>query len=93
VPLFLPRVELLKALAVLEEGPLFQVLPLRQPRVGIMVTGTEVFLGLIEDKFVPIITAKVEKLQGQVVRSLIVPDEREAIRRGAKELMDAGIDL
>jgi formylmethanofuran dehydrogenase subunit E len=93
VPLFLPRVDFLKALAVLEEGPLFQVLPLRQPRVGIMVTGTEVFLGLIEDKFVPIITAKVEKLQGQVVRSLIVPDEREAIRRGAEELMDAGIDL
>jgi formylmethanofuran dehydrogenase subunit E len=93
IPLFLPRVEFLKAMAVLNEGPLFQVLPLRQPRVGIMVTGTELFLGLIEDKFVPIITAKVEKLQGQVVRSLIVPDEREAIRRGAKELLDAGIDL
>ncbi len=93
IPLFLPRAEFLKALAVLEEEPLFQVLPLRQPRVGILVTGTEVFLGLIEDKFIPIITAKVEKFQGQVVKSLIVPDDREAIRRGAQELVDAGIDL
>jgi formylmethanofuran dehydrogenase subunit E len=93
IPLFLPRVDFLKALAVLEEGPLFQILPLRQPRVGILVTGTEVFLGLIEDKFIPIITAKVEKLQGQVVKSLIVPDDRAAIGTGARELLEAGIDL
>lgn len=93
IPLFLPRVDFLKALAVLGDGPLFQVLPLRQPRVGIMVTGTEVFLGLVEDKFAPIITAKVEKLQGQVVKSLIVPDDKGAIRTGAQDLLDAGIDL
>jgi formylmethanofuran dehydrogenase subunit E len=93
IPLFLPRTDFLKALAVLEDGPLFQVLALRQPRVGIMVTGTEVFLGLIEDKFAPIITAKVEKLQGQVVKSLIVPDDLEAIRKGVRDLLDAGIDL
>jgi formylmethanofuran dehydrogenase subunit E len=93
IPLFLPRVDFRKGLAVLEEGPLFQILPLRQPRVGIMVTGTEVFLGLIEDKFIPIITAKVEKFQGQVLKSLIVPDDRDAIRTGARNLLDAGIDL
>ncbi|MCK9374595.1 MAG: FmdE family protein [Syntrophobacterales bacterium] len=93
IPLFLPRADYLKALAVLEEGPLFKILPLRQPRVGVLVTGTEVFLGLVEDRFIPIITAKVEKFQGQVVKSLIVPDDKEAIRRGVRDLQDAGIDL
>ncbi len=93
IPLFLPRADYLKALAVLDEGPLFQVLPVRQPRVGVLVTGTEVFLGVVEDRFIPIITAKVEKLQGQVVKSLIVPDDKEAIRRGVQDLLDAGIDL
>jgi formylmethanofuran dehydrogenase subunit E len=93
IPLFLPRADFLKALAVLEEGPLFTILPLRQPRAGVLVTGTEVFLGLVEDKFIPIITAKVEKFQGQVVKSLIVPDDRGAIRRGVGELLDAEIDL
>jgi formylmethanofuran dehydrogenase subunit E len=93
IPLFLPRGDFLKALAVLEEGPLFTVLPLRRPRAGILVTGTEVFLGLVEDKFIPIITAKLEKFQGQVVKSLIVPDDRGAIRRGVRDLLDAGIDL
>jgi formylmethanofuran dehydrogenase subunit E len=93
IPLFLPRADFLKALAVLEEGPLFAVRLLRRPRAGVLVTGTEVFLGLVEDRFIPIITNKVEKFQGEVVKSLIVPDDRGAIRRGVQELLDAGIDL
>jgi formylmethanofuran dehydrogenase subunit E len=93
IPLFLARTDFQKALAVLSDGPLFQVLPLRQPRVGILVTGTEVFMGLVEDKFAPIITTKVEAFGGQVTKSLIVPDERRAIREGVKELLDGGIDL
>jgi formylmethanofuran dehydrogenase subunit E len=93
IPLFLPRADFQKAMAVLSEGPLFRVLPFRQPRVGILVTGTEVFMGLVEDKFIPIITTKMEKFGGQVMKSLIVPDERRAIREGVKDLLDCGIDL
>ncbi len=93
IPLFLPRADFESAMAILQDGPLFQVLPLRQARVGILVTGTEVFMGLVEDKFIPIITTKVEKLGCQVAKSLIVPDDRQAIRRGVQELLDCGIDL
>jgi len=93
IPLYLPLADLKKALAVLRDGPLLQVLPLRQPRAGILVTGTEVLMGLVEDKFIPIITTKVEKLHGQVQKSLIVPDDRRAIREGVKELLESGIDL
>lgn len=93
IPLFLPRADFQKAMAVLSDGPLFRVLPLRPPRVGILVTGTEVFMGLVEDKFAPIISTKVEKFGGQVLKSLIVPDDRRAISQGVKELLDCGIDL
>ncbi len=93
IPLYLPRADFHKALAVLSDGPIFQVLPLRPPRVGILVTGTEVFMGLVEDKFIPIITTKVEQFGGQVQKSLIVPDERQAIGDGVKALLDCGIDL
>jgi len=93
IPLFLPRADFLKALAVLEEGPLFTVRPWRRPRAGVLVTGTEVFLGLVEDRFIPIITNKVEKFQGEVVKSLIVPDDRRAIGEGVRDLLKAGIDL
>ncbi len=93
IPLFLPRSDFNKAMAVLNEGPLLSVLPLRQARVGILVTGTEVFQGLIKDRFIPIISDKVEKIGSKVVKSLIVPDDRAAISNGVKELLDAGADL
>jgi formylmethanofuran dehydrogenase subunit E len=93
IPLFLPRADFHKAMAILSDGPVFQVLPLRQPRVGILVTGTEVFMGLVENKFVHIISTKVEQFGGQVLQSLIVPDDRRAIGDGVKELLDCGIDL
>jgi len=93
IPLFLPRADFHKAMSILSEGPLFKVLHLRRPNVGALITGTEVFMGLIEDKFVPIITAKVENFGGRVVKSLIVPDDRRAISAGVKELLDLGVDL
>jgi formylmethanofuran dehydrogenase subunit E len=93
IPLFLPRVEFQKAMAVLSDGPVFSVLPLRRPQVGILVTGTEVFMGLVQDKFAPIITTKVEPYGGQVAKSLIVPDDRQAISDGVRELLACGIDL
>ncbi|MGA7563259.1 MAG: FmdE family protein [Desulfobaccales bacterium] len=93
IPLFLPRGDFHKAMAILSDGPLFRVLPLRQPGVGILVTGTEVFMGLVEDKFIPIITTKVEQFGGQVLKSLIVTDDRRAIGDAVRELLDCGIDL
>jgi len=93
IPLYLPRADFLKALAVLGASPLFQVLPMRKPRVGILITGTEIFQGLIKDQFAPIIEAKVRKHGCEVVRALIVPDDRAAIRGGVGELLDAGADL
>jgi formylmethanofuran dehydrogenase subunit E len=93
IPLYLPRTDFLQALAVLEAGPLFEVRPLRRASIGILITGTEIFRGLIQDKFAPIIQAKVEQLGSRVLGVVITPDEREAIRKGVFTLLEKGIDL
>ncbi len=93
IPLYLPRASFLKAMTVLRYGPIFQVLPMRKARVGILVTGSEVFQGLIEDRFIPIIGAKAEAMNCKVVKSVIVPDDRKAISDGVRELLRAGTDL
>ncbi|MEG2173155.1 MAG: FmdE family protein [Desulfovibrionaceae bacterium] len=93
IPLYLSRTDFIKAMAVLEEGPLFKVMPMRRAQVGILVTGTEVFQGLIQDKFEPIITQKAQSLHCQVVASRIAPDDATHISRCVAELMDAGADL
>jgi formylmethanofuran dehydrogenase subunit E len=93
IPLFLPRAIFMKAMNVLGRGPLLRVLPLRKARVGILVTGSEIFQGLIDDKFIPIIGAKVETFNCRVVKAIIVPDDREAIRDGVQELIRCGTNL
>ncbi len=40
------------------DKPIFSVLPLRKPRAGILVTGTEVYEGLVKDGFVPVMRKK-----------------------------------
>lgn len=93
IPLYITRARLSQALQELEAGPLFRVLPLRKARVGILVTGTEVFQGIIEDKFIPVITAKVSMLDCSVVRTDIVPDDKERMRAAVEAMRSAGVDL
>lgn len=93
IPLYLPRRVFEAAMHVLAAGPLFVVRPLRRAVVGVLVTGTEVYSGLIEDKFEPVVRSKVEALGGRVVACRKVPDDRAAVAAAAAALLDAGADL
>ena len=93
IPLFLAKNEFERAMAVLRSGPLFRVLPLKKTNVGILVTGTEIFRGLIQDSFIPIIKSKVEKFECPVIDACIVPDDRAAITKGVNKLIKTGANL
>lgn len=93
IPLFLPQKDFQKALSILSDGPIFRVLPMRRAKVGILSTGSEVFQGLIEDKFIPIIKTKVEKFGCSVIRQAIVPDNREVICLGIRDMIQAGVEI
>jgi formylmethanofuran dehydrogenase subunit E len=93
IPLFLSRDNFSRALAALGDAPIMTIAPLRQAKVGVLVTGTEVFQGLIEDRFAPIIRAKAEALGSTVVGEEFTPDDRQAIADGVKKLLDLGADL
>ena len=93
IPLYLCKDYRQKALTILGNRPLLQVLPLKPAKIGILVTGTEIVQGLIKDKFETIIRAKVKKLGCCVICTLIVPDERKAIADGIMTLINKGVDL
>ena len=61
--------------------------------MGILVTGTEVFQGIIEDKFIAVITAKAHQFHCEVVRSVIAPDDVKRIAEAVREIQEAGADL
>lgn len=52
-PMCIDQTSLSRALAFLGDAPLFAIRPMRNAKMAILVTCTEVFNGLIEDKFSP----------------------------------------
>jgi formylmethanofuran dehydrogenase subunit E len=93
IPLFISADSFQSALAFLKESPLFQVKPINPSKVGILITGTEVFKGLIQDRFEDIIGDKVRRYGCEVVKDKIVADDRFAIADAIKELCDLGSKL
>ncbi|CCH50218.1 FmdE family protein [Pseudodesulfovibrio piezophilus] len=93
IPLFLEQAAFGRALAIVNNKPFFSVMPLRSARVGLLITGNEVFKGLIKDRFADVIEAKVTSLGSTVVASHIRPDDSSAIADAARSLEGAGCDL
>ncbi|WP_243358293.1 FmdE family protein [Fundidesulfovibrio terrae] len=93
IPLFLAREILDDALRLATSSPLADVRPLRAARAGALITGTEVFTGLVEDKFAAVLSGKLEALGSTLHEVRFAPDDAEAIAAGARELLEAGCDL
>jgi len=93
IPLYMQRDQFECAQDVLTAGPIFEVLPLKQAKVGILITGNEVFNGTIEDRFEEIIRAKLTAFNCSVYKAVLVPDDREVIRVAALEMLEGGCDL
>jgi formylmethanofuran dehydrogenase subunit E len=93
IPLYLPRGIFQAALVFLEEKPLLSVLPLRRAKVAVLVTGTEVFQGLVRDEFTRVIREKIEALGCGLVYSEIVPDALESVKEGVRRCLESGADL
>ncbi len=93
IPLYLHRENLSKALAALQDGPVFEILPFQKMQVGILITGSEVFTGLVEDKFEPVISSKVKDYGCEVLSSEVVQDDRQQIRQCIDRMLDKGVEL
>ncbi len=74
-------------------SPLVEVNPLACLRVGMVVTGSEVYKGRIEDKFGPIVKGKIENLGSSVFRKINVPDNTGMIAQAVRDLLAEKADL
>lgn len=94
IPLVMKREPIERAAAIAaESGGVVSVRPIRKARTGLVITGTEVFHGLIQDRFAPILTEKVEALGSQVAGIEFAPDDENFIRRAIGKHLDNGCDL
>ncbi len=67
IPLVMNRAPIERAAAIARQnGCMLSIRPIRQARVGLVITGNEVYNGLIEYRFAPILTEKLRVLGSEV---------------------------
>ena len=94
IPLVMQRAPIDRAATIARQnGAVVSVKQLRCARVGLMITGNEVYHGLIEDRFAPVLTEKVEGLGSEVVDLEFAPDDAEVISQATCSLLERGCDL
>jgi molybdenum cofactor synthesis domain-containing protein len=74
-------------------GGVFSVAPLSHPRTAIIITGNEVFTGVIDDKFAPILRKKLQAFGCEVVETVFTPDDKVVIIKEIKRLLHEGAEL
>lgn len=75
------------------EGPALSIVPFKEYKIGIVVTGDEIFEGRIEDKFGDILRKKVEALGSHILANLIAPDNERTIAESIINLKKKGAQL
>ena len=95
IPLVIQRERVLEAAALVggSTGGVFTVKPLARPRTGLVVTGNEVYSGLIQDKFVPVIKPKLAAFECPVMDVVFTPDDADVIARTVTGLIEQGAEM
>ncbi len=94
IPLIIDRDKIRKAENILkEEGPIFELKPFKLMKTALIITGSEVYKGRIEDKFGPVIEKKVKNFDSEIIYKTIVPDELEVIKDEIIKSKNMGAEL
>jgi molybdenum cofactor synthesis domain-containing protein len=94
IPLIIER-ERIERLAdtVCAGGPVLNVLPYTRRMVGLVVTGSEVFEGLVTDESDRFIVSKLGEYRARLVRKIVTPDDAARIAEAVRELYDEGCEV
>lgn len=93
IPLVIDEVNIKKVEEMCRGRKIFHVKPYKKLKAGIITTGNELFKGLIEDKFGPVIKKKLSYYEADFLGQEFCPDRAEAIVRKIEFMLEKGADL
>jgi molybdopterin biosynthesis enzyme len=94
VPLVTKRENVDKAVQIAgENAPVFEVLPFKPLKTGVVITGSEVYHGRIPDRFEPLIRAKVGAYGAEVLGVEKADDDSGMIRAKLDRFVSDGAEL
>ena len=93
VPLATERSKIEKAQRLCSGKKLIQLLPYKNLKAGIIITGSEFYSGRVEDKFEKIARAKLRKYPCEIIGVQICDDDTDMICGAARQFMQDGAEL
>jgi len=94
VPLVTLRKTVENAVKIAEDGyPVFKVLPYKKLKCGVIITGSEVFYGRIEDKFEAIMRRKLDAFDAGILGVTKCPDDLDTITAAISDFKKKGAEL
>lgn len=93
VPLVTQEEQIIQAEKLCEGKKLFDLRPYQQMKVGIIITGSEIYNGRIKDKFESVARKKLEQYPAEILGVTICDDELDMLVDAAKAFLEQGADL
>ncbi len=93
VPLVTQEQQILDAEAMCAEETLLELLPYQPRKLGVIITGSEIYHGRIHDKFESVVRSKMERYPCQILGITICDDDLEMIAAAAKAHLEKGADF
>lgn len=93
VPLVTQEEQICKAEALCRGKKLLDLRPYRHKKIGVVITGSEVYHGRIQDRFEPVVRAKMKKYPSEIVGVTICNDELDMIADAARKHLENGADF
>ena len=92
VPLVTKEEQIIEAERLCAEEKLIDLRPYKDKKLGVVITGSEVYTGRIKDKFEPVVRAKMKQYPCEIVGITICDDDLDMIMNASKSLLDQGAD-
>lgn len=94
VPLVTKRVNVEQAVKIAKDSsPVFDVLPFKPLKCGIVITGSEVYYGRIQDKFEPVMRKKLASYGADILGATQCPDDIDMILAAVESFRAQGAEL
>ena len=93
IPLVIDKTKMARVKEIAGNVPLMKIAPYKKFKVGLVVTGSEIFHGRIEDTFTPVIESKLKTFGLQVDARRISDDSKDMTREKISELLNLGMEM
>ncbi|MBQ4403497.1 MAG: molybdopterin-binding protein [Selenomonadaceae bacterium] len=93
IPLVIDKEKMERVKKIAGDVPLMKIFPYKKFKVGLVVTGSEIFHERIQDTFTPVIEAKLKTFGLQVDERRISDDSKEMTREKISELLNLGMEM